>query len=284
MSDSIQTAWTRKAGGYQPVLVSPDPLPSGRYVPVITSTGDLLLQPDSLVSDRLAEGTTLARMHQQLGEFQAAREDYRRFGLLWCRKFLLHGPPGTGKSSLLVALSRRVIKEGGVVVSAAAGSSVYVRGLSRLRQAEPDRFVLFLMEDVDQVGRYPDGISDLLGFLNGESQIENLVFIGTTNYPEKIDRRFFRPGRFDAAIQISEPDAETKAGYLQQLCPDFFFPERVEEWLHATQSFTFADLKEVYLQVVIFKQTLEEAVQRVKDLKRPPTSGDYSPDLLAAYR
>ena len=53
--------------------------------------------------------------------------------------------------------------------------------------------------------------SEYLSLLDGENQIGNVVYVATTNYPEKLDKRFTdRPSRFDVVQKISMPNEDGK--------------------------------------------------------------------------
>ncbi|KQK24032.1 hypothetical protein BRADI_1g77710v3 [Brachypodium distachyon] len=47
-----------------------------------------------------------ARVRADLESFASGRAYYRRLGLVWRRSYLLHGPPGTGKSTFASAMAR----------------------------------------------------------------------------------------------------------------------------------------------------------------------------------
>ena len=46
-------------------------------------------------------------------------------------------------------------------------------------------------------------ISDLLQFIDSPKSPNNVIFIATTNYPEKLDKALTRKGRFDLTVDVS---------------------------------------------------------------------------------
>jgi hypothetical protein len=79
--------------------------------------------------------------------------------------------------------------------------------LQMLRAVEPERQVVGILEDVDAlIERY--GESEYLSLLDGEAQVDNVVYVATTNYPERLDARIVdRPSRFDTIRYIGMPSA-----------------------------------------------------------------------------
>ena len=65
------------------------------------------------------------------------------------------------------------------------------------------------------------GDSELLQWLDGSHQINKVINIATTNYPERLDRRIVsRPRRFDRIIKIEAPAARIRETYLAKKLPD----------------------------------------------------------------
>lgn len=126
---------------------------------------------------------------------------------------LLHGNPGTGKSSLIQALATHFKRDIYYLdLSTIKSSSV----LNTLMSKEVDwKQVFLVVEDVDATGakiknRKEDGddnkigltLSALLNAFDGLISPEDMVILATTNHKDHIDPALLRPGRFDLQIEI----------------------------------------------------------------------------------
>lgn len=174
----------------------------------------------------------------------ATRRWYANRGIPYRRGYLLHGPPGTGKSSLSLALAG-FFKMRIYIVSLNSISSTE-ENLASLFAELPRRCVV-LLEDIDTAGlthtREEDGsqhggggsgdditpkqglrgserasdtnnnapafrlsLSGLLNILDGVASQEGRVLIMTTNHLEKLDKALIRPGRVDMIVQFGLAD------------------------------------------------------------------------------
>lgn len=157
------------------------------------------------------------RLRDDLGTFLAAEERYVRRGIPWHRGYLLHGQPGTGKTSIAKALANHF---GMDIWYAPLGDLTKDTNLLSLLSEVRPRSIL-LLEDVDsfhaateRVGEANQvSMSGLLNALDGVATPHGLVTIMTTNRREVIDDAVLRPGRVDLAEEIGLPDAE-QAGRL----------------------------------------------------------------------
>ncbi|KAL3474833.1 BCS1 N terminal-domain-containing protein [Aspergillus californicus] len=158
------------------------------------------------------------------------RRWYSNRGIPYRRGYLLHGPPGTGKTSLCFAASGLL------------GLELYLLNLSSKNLDEDELMALFqelprrcivLLEDVDCAGmshkRSTDdskkdeatppapeetsgtigpsvmekqgvSLSGLLNVIDGVAACEGRILVMTTNHPEKLDPALVRPGRIDLSI------------------------------------------------------------------------------------
>ena len=143
---------------------------------------------------------------------------------------LLYGLPGTGKSIMITVLSVMINVPIFVVDLLNSNQSTVVTEISRLAKQE----AIILFEDLDVYFDYwnqnkninsslfsKDVIkpSTLLNVIDGVDKHSRCMFIFTTNYPEKIDKRMVdintdgtvvitRPGRIDKAIKVSYAEKE----------------------------------------------------------------------------
>ncbi|KAK6536200.1 hypothetical protein TWF281_000443 [Arthrobotrys megalospora] len=140
---------------------------------------------------------------------------YTNRGIPYRRGYLLHGPPGTGKTSLSFAL-------GGLFGLPIYCLSLVDTGMSEEKLLEcfgalPSRCIL-LLEDIDtvEISRRRDGaagdrrgredqktqvtLSGLLNAIDGVASHEGRILIMTTNHPEILDPALVRKGRVDLEV------------------------------------------------------------------------------------
>lgn len=150
------------------------------------------------------------RILSDLDWFLSAREWYLERGIPYRRGYCFAGPPGTGKTSVVLALAGYL------------GRPICVLNLGSI-QDDNDLFdafreapinALILIEDIDcacsaHSRETPDGQAvdtdtggkvskaALLNALDGITTPDGRIVIMTTNFPERLDRALVRPGRAD---------------------------------------------------------------------------------------
>lgn len=229
-------------------------------VPVVKD--DLVRLPDSKSDEVVAE----------IKRFWSLRDRYKQYGFNHKRGFLLHGPPGSGKTATVVSVMDDVVTDGGIVML--GGGTVVPQQLSmmlnRFRSAEPERPLAVIMEDLDTWIEQQDEGS-ILSMLDGENSVSGVVFIATTNYPEDLDGRVTnRPSRFDRVVEIGAPTAEAREVYFKsrKLPPE----EDISVWVDATEGFSIAHCKELVIATMCLGEKFEDALKRLDTMKKAPKS------------
>jgi hypothetical protein len=166
-------------------------------------------------------GDLKARLVQQMKKFYTMEGIYDRYGLVWKRVHLFHGPPGSGKSSTVVALASLF---GLNVAQLAITTDLDSGKLSRLFQNVPDKTCV-LLEDVDAlfVERHAEtqvSFSALLNALDGIATKRGLVVFMTSNHLPKLDPALVRAGRVDCLVEFHLPGVGELRLALQALAPD----------------------------------------------------------------
>src|SRR5262249_54808151 len=144
------------------------------------------------------------------------------------------------------------------------------------RKIEPDRPLVCIFEDIDAVIEM-HGDSELLAWLDGSHQIDKVINIATTNYPERLDRRIVsRPRRFDRIIKIEAPTAATRQTYPRKKLPELAAQNQLAHWVDLTDGLSFAALAELVISVACLGNNLEETVKLLRMLEEQhPSSKEF---------
>ena len=153
------------------------------------------------------------RLLADLQQFLGSRQRYADLGIPWRRGYLLHGPPGTGKTSLVTALASELGLN--VCTLSLASPIVTDEKIHTLLAAVPQRSLL-LIEDVDAFFRERDAahgqvqlsFSGFLNALDGVATQEGTVLFMTTNHLERLDPALIRAGRIDEQVALDWVDAD----------------------------------------------------------------------------
>lgn len=249
-----------------------DKLPPGQYTIAQSEQLGIYFSKTDINLDELIHlpDSVSETVINEIKAFWQKEEHFRRFGFLWKRGALLWGPPGSGKTSTLQQISSAIIDVGGISIYV-DHPGIAAKGLKLLRQVEKKRPLVIMLEDIDAIiEQY--GEADLLALMDGELQIDNVVFVATTNYPEKLDARFKnRPSRFDIVKKIGMPNAPARKLYLTSKVTRLIGTDELEEWVSLTERFSIAHIKELIVSVEVFEVPLKDAVERLK------TMMEYSP-------
>lgn len=187
-------------------------------------------------------------------------ELYEHIGLTAPRGFLLHGPPGSGKTLLAQAIAGQL-----KVPLIEVAATELVAGISgeseeRIREvfekaASVAPCVLFI-DEVDVISANRNNaqkdlerriVSQLLSSLDGLGQMVNgnkVVVVGATNRADTLDPALRRVGRFDQEICLGIPDRQAREQILRIVCKTLLLEEpfSFDELAVLTPGYVGADL------------------------------------------
>jgi hypothetical protein len=257
-----------------------DTLPAGFYRCNVAQQGAVLLK-QRVDTDRLLElpDDAGARILEEFATFWEIGDKFEDRGFLQKRGYLLWGPPGSGKTSTLQLMVKRLIEHHQGVVLLIDHPHPAAACLQLTRGIEADRPLIGILEDIDAlVMRY--GEHEFLALLDGEAQVNRIAFIATTNYPERLDRRFVdRPSRFDTIRYIGMPSAAARRLYLGTKEPSLKGDD-LDIWVAKSDGFSIAHLKEMIIAVRCFGQPLQEVVERLEEMQERQPASDKAPDRM----
>jgi hypothetical protein len=261
--------WAVSGDAFFPCEKTEEKLPPGQYVVGFSDgKGYYFLKKTINLDDLIVlPDTRSEQVLNSINHFWTKEHAFREHGFLWKRGMMLWGPPGSGKTSTLQQLSKAIVEKGGFSVYVNGDPEFVAHGLAIMRRIEPDRPIIVMIEDIDAIiDRH--GEAALLALLDGELQIDNVVFIATTNYPEQLDKRFVnRPSRFDEIIYIGMPSAPAREVYLAEKNPHLQKQDSVlKKWVKATDGWSIAHMRELIVAVECLGNDFDETVKRLKDM------------------
>lgn len=215
--------------------------------------------------------------------FWSKKKHFSDYKFTYKRGILLYGPAGCGKSSVINLLATEVVQKHKGIVLYLNNSDDLTRFMSimpMLRQIEPDKQILCVMEDLETFVSYRETETQLLNVLDGVNQMDNVVYLGTTNYPEQLKERILnRPSRFDRRYEISYPnDAVRKEYFKKKLTKKDLKSIDLEAWVKETEGFSIAHLGEVVKSVCALGNTFEETMKLLEEMKKKLSSYEFGKD------
>jgi len=198
-------------------------------------------QPSRSMETVILEGTIAEDLIKDTEAFLTSGAWYRQRGIPHRRGYLLHGPPGCGKTTFIASLAGH-LNLAIAVVSLADPNMTDADLVARLADAPKNSIIL--VEDIDAafISRSEgnatktahDGLSNvtltgLLNALDGVVGADARITFLTTNYPERLDPALVRPGRVDVKQYIGWSNKKQ----LQKMFMKFYpsaTPEEAEKF------------------------------------------------------
>ncbi|SHK02287.1 ATPase family associated with various cellular activities (AAA) [Rubritalea squalenifaciens DSM 18772] len=283
-----------------PKLETPPPIPmanTNSHLPYYTSSDESNLEEDEFIEtdsslDALLNSTRQLIDFSDIGGMEQLKERIR-MSIIYpfknkdlFKKFkkrsggglLFYGPPGCGKT----LISRATAGECGAHFINISVHDILSKWLGESEQRMHSLFevarrkapTIIFIDEVDALGvkRSDAGytaslVNTLLTEMDGsQSDNEELLIIGATNTPWRVDSAFRRPGRFDHVLFVPPPDLEAREAILKILLSDI--PQDkidIRKLAKITDKFSGADLSAVVDRAT--ESVIQEIMKSGKEIK-----------------
>ncbi|NWX70845.1 NVL protein, partial [Alca torda] len=209
----------------------------------VRSKGPELYHPSVKFEDVGGNDETLKEICKMLIHVRHP-EVYNHLGVVPPRGFLLHGPPGCGKTLLAQAIAGELELPMLKVAATEIVSGVSGESEQKLRelfeQAVSSAPCVLFIDEIDAITPKREVASKdmerrivaqfltCMDDLNNVAATTQVLVIGATNRPDSLDPALRRAGRFDREICLGIPDEAAREKILGTLCRKLKLPESFE--------------------------------------------------------
>ena len=280
INSATPTCWgTLQDEEFVPSFKSVDQVPSGIYeLQYNRNVSQITLKKQPFKTDELYQlpSYEIQDILKDIQDFWDRRDKYREYNFVNKRGILMYGEPGCGKSGIIQLIAKQLIENNGIIINIKDQDDVdfFIDFIATFRKIEPNRPLIVLLEDLDSIaGESTYSTSKLLNILDGVKQIEDVVYIATTNYPEKLQERITnRPSRFDRRYKVELPNEEIREAYIRhKLKEEDLKNVDIQEWVKRTEGMSLSHLKEVVISTIVMGREFEEVMDNLEGLKRAPS-------------
>lgn len=164
------------------------------------------------------------KITKHLDDWLMNEDVYTSRGLTFKTGILLYGVAGTGKSSLASAIAT-YLNCGLISIDTASFGDLNITEVVESINADNCRYVV-LLDEIDTIFASRDDnisesqkakISKLLALLDSQQSPNNVIFVATTNYVDKLDKAVIRKGRFDMSVELGNISKST----AEEMCRSF---------------------------------------------------------------
>jgi cell division protease FtsH len=238
-----------------------------------TKTKATVSKPKEDLSQYVCNDTLMEEL-VEVKDFMENYKQYKDLSIEIPRGILFKGPPGTGKTYAARCIAGSTdcyflsctasSLQGMYIGSGTQNIRDIFMGAKQLKEASGKGVIIFI-DELDSLGNRDSHnggaggeedrtLNQLLAEMSGFEEVEQILVMGATNYPERLDDALMRSGRFSRQINIPYPTALERLPLVEH----YFSKIKMElddtepmEISELTEGLTPADIKEIANEAAI---------------------------------
>lgn len=206
-------------------------------------------------------------LYKDMEVFFKNEKKYQTFGIPYKRNYLLEGPPGTGKSSVIFSLASEFNLNIYIInLGPKVDDAVFMDAISSL----PNKCIL-LLEDIDALfvdrktndsNKSMISFSGILNVLDGMGRKHGLITFMTTNYKNRLDSALIRPGRIDYVVKFDYITKEQLKEMFNQ-----FIPNQINHFNEFYQKIKYKEITTAIIQKFFFELDDNNVIENIHKLE-----------------
>jgi len=245
-----------------------DSLPSNVYKISNVPQVGIVFQPITLITDDLikVDNSITDELVGFINNFKSeeTKARYKKVKIIHKTGILLYGIPGTGKSASINMIIKELIKDNAIIFFDAE-PGIISAVLPAVREQNPEKLICVIYEEFDEWLQQDQ--ATINSFLDGQLSVNNMIFLATTNYIERIPGRIKnRPSRFQIVKEVGVPSEEFRRAWFTQKLTDIGEEARIAEFVDQSNEMVTDQMKDLIVSNIALQIPLPEVVKKLQDM------------------
>lgn len=212
-----------------------------------------------------------AYLDKAVSRFLESQAFYQQKKLDYKRAFLICGDPGTGKTRFIAnTVSKAITEQDAIVISVHSvhNMTYLLKGVNMIASFLRDRMKIIIIEELYELMKEKP-LGEILQLLDSSSLRDNVLFLITTNHPERIPYNLIdRPSRIDEIVPVYKEDFNQDfiVNWYEHVMGNPFPEEELTSGFlkDVEGKLTLAYLQEVFLKSFMEDISLSESYGKIK--------------------
>lgn len=176
------------------------------------------------------------------------------------RGILLHGRPGSGKTSMIMSFMDVIKQNNGIMLVQPDVDLIYAT-INVLREDDQNRPVFIFWDEFDQMINNEE--HEILRFLDGILSVNHVFVFACLNDISRVPTRIYnRPSRFGIVTSIKNLSDKERRLFLVTKFPELT-GNALSEAISLTKGMPIDHIKEIGLQLSVYGRSVEEIKRRM---------------------